>query len=127
MYIYILKKPKPVIFISSNKALTLCLSHDKHAGQVQRWEVPTYTAKCFVRGFRELEVCSSSPPPSLGEGGGGFFDLNQVLLTAGQRQENASSLQALSFPCVGKLTISEVNASPRVVSCSRTSLSNQLT
>lgn len=79
------------------------------------------------KGFCELEVRSSSPPPSLGEGGVGFFELNQVLLTAGQRQERASSLQALSFPCMGKPTMSTVNASPRAVSCSRTSLRNQLT
>lgn len=29
--------------------------------------------------------------------------MNQVLVTAGKRQENASSFQVLSFPCVGKL------------------------
>lgn len=85
----------------------------------------TYTAECFVRetkGSVNLKYAAALPHPHWGRKAAAFFDLNQVLLTAGWRQENTSSLQALSSPCVDKLTISQVNASPRVVSCSRTSL-----
>lgn len=44
--------------------------------------------------FCECEVCRSSPHPSLGEGGGDF-DLNQMLLTAGQRHILVSSFLSM--------------------------------
>lgn len=92
-------------------------------------EVPTYTAESFVRetkGSVDLKYAAGPPHSHWGSEEAAFLIWTKCLFTDGQRQENASFWK-LSFPCVDKLTMSEVNSWPEVASCSRTALWNQLT
>lgn len=65
------------IYISATNA-SLCLSRGAVIASAH------LHSSGLVKRFCECKVCRSSPHPSLGEGGGDF-DLNQMLLTAGQR------------------------------------------